>query len=271
MTASFQPASPPAASTQDLRVDQALSRLIHLLQPLGPVAEVETLALADALDRVLADDIVSPIDVPAHDNAAMDGYAFDGRQLQAGAPLVLRVVGQALAGKPWHGTVQAGECIKIMTGAVLPAGLDTVIAHERTESADAAAPGHVGIPAGSVRAGDNRRLRGEDLSLGRVALAAGQRLHPAALGLIASLGQAQVRVRRRLRVAYFSTGDEILHPGSAPREGAIYDSNRFSLTGLLQRMGVQAMDLGVVADQPRALEERLREAAALADVANDSG
>ena len=122
MTASFQPASPTTASTQDLRVDQALTQLASLLQPLGPVAELETLALADALDRVLAEDIVSPVDVPAHDNAAMDGYAFDGGQLQAAhagspaAPLVLRVVGQAMAGKPWHGTVQAGECIKIMTG-----------------------------------------------------------------------------------------------------------------------------------------------------------
>ena len=111
MTATFQPASAPIASAQDLSVDQALSQLASLLQPLGPVADVETLALADALDRVLAEDIVSPIDVPAHDNAAMDGYSFDGSQLQAGAPLVLRVVGQALAGKPWHGTVRAGECI----------------------------------------------------------------------------------------------------------------------------------------------------------------
>lgn len=271
MTASFQPASPAAASTQDLRVDQALSQLASLLQPLGPVTEVETLALADALDRVLAEDVVSPIDVPAHDNAAMDGYAFAGSQLQAGVHLVLRVVGQALAGKPWHGTLQAGECIKIMTGAVLPIGLDTVIAHERTEPADATAPDHIRIPAGSVRAGDNRRLRGEDLSRGRVALAAGQRLHPAALGLIASLGQAQVRVRRRLRVAYFSTGDEILHPGTSPREGAIYDSNRFSLIGLLQRMGVQVLDLGVVADEPEALQERLREAAGLADMVVTSG
>lgn len=274
MTASFQPASPTTASTQDLRVDQALTQLASLLQPLGPVAELETLALADALDRVLAEDIVSPVDVPAHDNAAMDGYAFDGGQLQAthagspAAPLVLRVVGQALAGKPWHGTVQAGECIKIMTGAVLPSGLDTVVAHERTVSAGT---DHIGIPAGSVRAGDNRRLRGEDLSLGRVALAAGQRLHPAALGLIASLGQPQVRVRRRLHVAYFSTGDEILHPGTAPREGAVYDSNRFSLIGLLQRMGVQVLDLGVVADEPEALQERLREAASLADVVLTSG
>lgn len=271
MTATFQPASAPIASAQDLSVDQALSQLASLLQPLGPVADVETLALADALDRMLAEDIVSPIDVPAHDNAAMDGYSFDGSQLQAGAPLVLRVVGQALAGKPWHGTVRAGECIKIMTGAVLPAGLDTVIAHERTEPADAASPDHVRIPAGSVRTGDNRRRRGEDLSQGCVALAAGQRLHPAALGLIASLGQSQVHVRRRLRVAYFSTGDEILHPGTALREGAVYDSNRFSLIGLLQRMGVKVLDLGVVADQPEALQERLREAASLADVVLTSG
>lgn len=268
MTARFQPASPTSPPAQDLPVDQALQQLDSLLQPLGPVAETESLPLAQALDRVLAEQVLCPLDVPAHDNSAMDGYAFAGSQLSGGGPLVLRVAGQALAGNPWQGTLQAGECIKIMTGAVLPPGLDTVVAHERTEAVD---DGHIRIPAGQVRAGDNRRLRGEDLRQGEVALPAGQRLHPAALGLLASLGLAQVQVRRRLRVAYFSTGDEILAPGAAPRAGAVYDSNRFSLTGLLQRLGVQVLDLGVVADQPQALEERLREAAALADVVLTSG
>ncbi len=268
MTACFQPASPTQATAQDLQVEQALRQLDSLLQPLGPVVETETLPLAEALDRVLAQPVLCPLDVPAHDNSAMDGYAFDGSQLHAGRSLVLRVAGQALAGSPWQGRLQAGECLKIMTGAVLPAGLDTVVPHERAETVDS---GHIRIAAGQVRAGDNRRLRGEDLRQGAPALAAGQRLHPAALGLLASLGLTQVQVRRRLRVAYFSTGDEILAPGAAPREGAVYDSNRFSLIGLLQRLGAHVLDLGVVPDQPLALEERLREAAALADVVLTSG
>lgn len=268
MTARFQPASPASAAAQDLQVDQALQQLDSLLQPLGPVAETESLPLAQALDRVLAEDVLCPLDVPAHDNSAMDGYAFDGQQLRSGEPLVLRVAGQALAGSPWQGRLQAGECLKIMTGAVLPPGLDTVVAHERTEAVDDA---HIRIAAGQVRAGANRRLRGEDLRQGEPALRAGQRLQPAALGLLASLGMTQALVRRRLRVAYFSTGDEILAPGTAPRAGAVYDSNRFSLIGLLQRLGAQVLDLGVVADEPRALEERLREAAALADVVLTSG
>jgi molybdopterin molybdotransferase len=268
MTAIFQPASPAHAGTQDLMVDQALAQLAGLLQPLGPVEETEMLTLAEALDRVLAEDIVSPVDVPPHDNSAMDGYAFDGNQLRDSQPLVLRVAGQALAGSPWQGRLGPGQCIKVMTGAVLPEGLDTVVAHERTEAVDS---DHVRIAAGQVRAGDNRRLRGEDLGRGRVALGQGQRLDPAALGLVASLGLAQVCVRRRLRVAYFSTGDEILSPGSVPREGAIYDSNRFSLIGLLQRLGVQVLDLGVVADDPQALQDRLNEAATLADMVLTSG
>lgn len=268
ITASFQPASSHAEPSQDLQVGQALALLDNLLQPLGPVPETELLALAQALDRVLADSVTSPVDVPPHDNAAMDGYAFDGGQLRAAEPLLLRVAGQAMAGSPWQGTLQAGECIKIMTGAVLPPGLDTVVPHERTEAVDRQ---HVRIAAGQVRRGDNRRMRGEDLRSGEPALQAGQRLQPAALGLLASLGMTQVLVRRPVRVAYFSTGDEILAPGAAPREGAIYDSNRFSLIGLLRRMGAQVLDLGMVADTPQALEERLREAAALADVVLTSG
>jgi molybdopterin molybdotransferase len=173
----------------------------------------EEVPLMQALGRVLAQTVVSPIDVPAHDNSAMDGYAFDGQALQIGAPLQLVVVGTALAGAAYQGAVAAGQCVKIMTGAVMPAGLDTVVPQELVQATGA----HITIPAGAVRAGDNRRARGEDLQQGKTALAAGSVLAPASLGLLASLGLPTVRVWRRLRVAYFSTGDEILSLGQAPR------------------------------------------------------
>ena len=268
MTAIFQPAAAP--STQTLTTDQVLQQLQALLEPLGPVAEVETLNLPEALDRVLAHDVVCPVNVPPHDNSAMDGYAFASSALAqspSGQPLTLRVVGTVLAGSSWEGQVATGECVKIMTGAVMPAGLDTVVPHEQVSVLGDA----IQLGSNTIQAGANRRLRGEDLLLGSVALQAGQRLTPAALGLLASLGLGQVSVRRRLSVAYFSTGDELLSPGSEPREGAIYDSNRFSLQALLRRLGAHVLDLGTVPDEPSALEDRLREAATLADVVLTSG
>lgn len=275
MTAHFQPAASPLS--QSLTTDQVLQQLSAMLEPLGAVAEVETLPLIEALDRVLAADVLCPVNVPPHNNSAMDGYAFHSAALQNGtladtSPALsgvrLRVAGTALAGAPWQGHLESDECVKIMTGAVMPAGLDTVIPHELISSSDNE---HICFDAASVRAGANQRLCGEDLRQGAVALAAGQRLKPAALGLLASLGLTQVSVRRRLRVAYFSTGDEILSPGAPPREGAIYDSNRFSLQALLRRLGAVVLDLGVVPDEAMALEEKLREAAALADVVLTSG
>jgi len=242
-------------------VQQFLERLVQ------PVAGAETVGIFDALGRVLAEDIVSPVSVPPHDNSAMDGYAFDGAQLRAGQPLSLRCVGTALAGAAWAGTLQPGDCVKIMTGAVMPAGLDTVVPQEFTTVED----DRVHIAADVLRAGDNRRCRGEDLMQGRVALERGTRLSPAALGLVASLGLPTVRVVRRLRVAYFSTGDEILSLGQPPREGAVYDSNRYTVFGLLTRLGVEVIDLGVVRDEPALLEGAFRQAAAQADAVITSG
>ena len=227
----------------------------------------EEVPLMQALGRVLAQTVVSPIDVPAHDNSAMDGYAFDGQALQAGTPLQLAVLGTALAGAAYQGAVVAGQCVKIMTGAVMPAGLDTVVPQELVQSSGA----HITIPAAALRAGDNRRARGEDLQQGSTALAAGSVLAPASLGLLASLGLPTVRVWRRLRVAYFSTGDEILSLGQAPREGAVFDSNRYTVWGMLQRMGMECIDLGVVPDDPVALEAAFRSAAAQADAIVTSG
>ena len=261
IAAELQGYDPQALSAAD--VNTFLERLVE------PVSATEDLPLFSALGRVLAQDVISPISVPPHDNSAMDGYAFAGDQLVAGQPLTLRVVGTALAGKAWVGTVATGECVKIMTGAIMPTGLDTVVPQEFTTAA--AADGHITIAADVLKTGDNRRFKGEDLMEGSVALAKGTLLAPAALGLVASLGPPTVTVYRRLRVAYFSTGDEILSLGEPPREGAVYDSNRYTVFGLLTRLGVEVIDLGVVRDEPALLEAAFRDAAQRADAIITSG
>jgi len=227
--------------------------------------------LFDALGRVLAQDVISPNSVPAHNNSAMDGFAFDASQLQADQPLTLRIVGTALAGKAWQGKVNHGECLKIMTGAILPDGLDSVAPQEFCQVQSSHDVNTVTIPPNILKAGDNRRLTGEDLMQGKPALLAGQSLTPAALGLVASLGLPDVRVHRRLRVAYFSTGDEVLSLGDAPREGAVYDSNRYTVFGLLTRMGCEVIDMGVVRDDPALLEAAFAKAAQEADAIITSG
>jgi molybdopterin molybdotransferase len=254
---------------QALSVDKAQEFIQHLVQALPAIAS-EELPLMQALGRIVAEDIISPINVPAHDNSAMDGFAFDGKQLGT-APLQLRVVGTALAGKAWQGNVKSGECVKIMTGAVMPEGLDTVIAQELTTLKAADGETVVEVPAGILQAGDNRRKAGEDLQRGLPALMAGSTLTPAALGLVASLGIAKVKVYRQLRVAYFSTGDEVLSLGDALREGAVYDSNRYTVFGLLSRMGCAVIDMGVVRDDPVFLEDAFKQAASSADVIITSG
>jgi molybdopterin molybdotransferase len=259
IAAELQGYDPQALSAH--AVNAFLARLVE------PVTETQTLGIFDALDRVLAQDVISPVSVPPHDNSAMDGYAFDGRQLRPDAPLTLKPVGTALAGKAWQGQLGPGECLRIMTGAIMPAGLDTVAPQEFVQQDGE----HITIPAGVLQAGDNRRFKGEDVMQGEPALRAGTRLSPAALGLAASLGIPTVTVCRRLKVAYFSTGDEILSAGDAPREGAVYDSNRYTVFGLLTRLGVEVLDYGVVADDPQRLEATFRAAAAEADAIITSG
>jgi molybdopterin molybdotransferase len=251
-------------------VDQVNAFLHELVQPVS-ADESQDVYLFDALGRVLAQDVISPISVPAHNNSAMDGFAFDAAQLKADQPLTLRVVGTALAGKAWQGKVNAGECLKIMTGAILPDGLDTVVPQEFCHIDNAHDVTNVTIPPNILKAGDNRRLLGEDLMQGEPALKAGQHLTSAALGLIASLGLPDVRVHRRLRVAYFSTGDEVLSLGEAPREGAVYDSNRYTVFGLLTRLGCEVIDMGVVRDDPALLEAAFAKAAQEADAIITSG
>lgn len=256
---------------QALSAPQVLDFLSRLVTPVRDVLE---LPLFEALGRVLAADVISPFDVPPHDNSAMDGYAFDGRQLQADAPLVLQVMGTALAGKAWQGNdgpVKAGQCVKIMTGAIMPQGLDTVVPQEFVTLSQSGGMDHITIAPGLLRTGDNRRLRGEDLMQGKAALQKGELLTPARIGLAASLGLKTLTTWRPLRVAYFSTGDEILSLGEAPREGAVYDSNRYTVFGMLSRLGCQMIDMGVVRDDPALLEAAFTEAATQADAIITSG
>lgn len=232
-----------------------------------PIDQNETVGVVEALGRVLADDLVSPISVPAHDNSAMDGYAFRGSDLQQGLDTAFEVVGQTFAGEAFTHPVGWGQCVHIMTGAVMPEGLDTVVPIEMVHIEGK----RIRVPAGCVRTGDNRRLKGEDLMQGEPALRKGNTIGPAAMGLIASLGLAHIQVVRRIKVAYFSTGNEILSLGETPRTGAVYDSNRYTVLGLLNRMGVQVMDLGVIPDDPQRLEMAFRQAVEQADAIITSG
>ena len=247
-----------------LRVDAALAVIQGSVQP---VQAVERLAVRAALGRVLAQDIISPIDVPAHDNSAMDGYALRGADIAVQGDTVLRIAGRGLAGHAYGGDVPAGSALRIMTGAVMPAECDTVVPQEfcRVEGDT------VILPQGLVRAGDNRRLRGEDLARGKAALPAGKVLRPADLGLMASLGMAEAPVRRKLRVAFFSSGDELRSVGQPLDPGCVYDSNRYTLWGMLERLGCDIIDLGVVPDNPQAVEAALHTATTCADVVITSG
>ena len=252
----YDPQALPVAQAQAF-----IARLVPVVQT------VEMLPIRNALGRVLARDIVSAIDVPAADNSAMDGYALRAADLSPDADTVLLNAGTGFAGQQFAGEVAAGECVRIMTGAVMPAGLDTVVPQEFvTVDGD-----RVTLPCGVVRAGDNRRLAGEDLACGDAALAAGRVLRPADLGLLASLGRAEVPVFRRLRVAFFSTGNELRSVGEPLDAGCVYDSNRYTLWGMLQRLGVEVLDLGVVRDDPAALEAVFIQAAATADAVITSG
>jgi molybdopterin molybdotransferase len=231
-----------------------------------PVSANERVAVRASLGRVLGEDIVSTVNVPAHDNSAMDGWAVRSGDLRPDGDTVLREVGVAYAGRKFDGSVGAGECVRVMTGAVMPPGTDAVVIQEVVK----ADGDRIAVPPGQ-KSGQNRRLAGEDLALGRVVLRAGQPIRPAELGLIASLGLAEVAVRRRLRVAFFSTGDELASIGTVLKEGEVYDSNRYTLYGMLARLGVELIDMGVVRDDPAALERAFKEAAASADAIVSSG
>jgi len=251
----FDPNSMPVAKAREL--------IARFLQP---VTATERLSVRAALGRVLAEDVVSPLNVPAHDNSAMDGYAVRCVDLKGDGEASLKVTGTAFAGAPFQGTVKAGECVRIMTGGVVPAGADTIVMQEHVK----AVQDRVTIGPGQTK-GQNLRRAGEDLTAGQIALKRGLLLRPADVGLVASLGIGEVTVYRRLRVAFFSTGDELVSIGTQLKEGQIYDSNRYTLHGMLTRLGCEVLDMGVVRDDPELLERAFRDAAASADVVITSG
>jgi len=237
-------------------------------QFLTPVTATERVHVRAALDRVLAEDVVSPVAVPGHDNSAMDGWAVRFADLAADGETTLPRIGESFAGKPFAGTLAPGTAVRIFTGGVMPPGADTVVMQERATEID----GGVRIAAGAVtKAGQNRRFAGEDVRQGQVVFRRGQPVRPAELGMIASLGVNEVTVYRRLRVAFFSTGDELKSIGTPLAAGEIYDSNRYTLYGMLVRLGCEIVDMGVVPDVPEALEHAFATAAANADVVITSG
>ena len=265
------PAELAALQAQGMSVPMAQAMLSDAAVP---IAEIEQLALPQAFERILAADIISPISVPAHDNSAMDGYALHSADLGGNTPVTLVVVDTILAGRPGTVAVERGQCARIMTGAVMPDGCDSVVPQELVQQLQLLHLGgehSITVAPDCIRPGDNRRFKGEDLMQGKPALLQGKRLGPAELGLLASLGIATVSVRRRLRVAFFSTGDELRSIGEPLDAGCIYDSNRYTLLGMLSRLGCEVLDMGIVRDQPQALEAALRCACASADVIITSG
>ena len=245
-----------------LHVDKAVEAIRACL---SPVSDTERLPIRESLGRVLGEAIVPSINVPAHDNSAMDGYAVRFSDLGDGETTLMEV-GSALAGRVFQGSIGRGQCVRVMTGAVMPAGTDTVVIQEvaRREGA------RVMIPAGQKKA-QNVRYAGEDLKAGQAVLHPGKRIGSAELGLIASLGTGEVAVKRKLRVAFFATGDELASIGTPLEQGEVYDSNRYTLHGMLTRLGVELIDMGVVRDDPALLESAFRKAASEADAVITTG
>jgi molybdopterin molybdotransferase len=244
-------------------VDKARALIARFLTP---VTATERMPVRSALGRVLAEDVISPINVPAHDNSAMDGYAVRFSDLKTAGDVSLTVVGSSFAGNPYAGKMQAGETVRIMTGAVMPPEADTIVMQEHALVEN----GHVTIGIGH-RLHQNLRRAGEDLAAGQVALKRGMPIRPAEVGLVSSLGIGELTVFRKLRVAFFSTGDELVSIGSVPGAGQIFDSNRYTLHGMLTRLNCEVLDMGVVRDDPALIEAAFASAAASADVVITSG
>lgn len=247
-----------------LSVEQGRQRI---LDAVTAIASYEQLHLRAALNRVLAEPVVSAIDVPPFANSAMDGYAIRYEDCTGASPCTLTVIGASFAGAPFDGEVTAGQCLRIMTGAVMPAGADTVLMQETVERDGE----QIRFDPANIKAGQHVRHPGEDTRAGQTVLEPGKLLGPAELGLLASVGVGEIRVLRKLRVAFFSTGDELTGIGTPLQNGQIYDSNRYSLHGLLSNAGVEFYDLGVIPDRREAVRDAFRQAAAMADLVLTSG
>lgn len=252
---------------QDARVPKSMlsaeQAILQMLGEVAPLTQSVSVPLSDALDRVLAQPVVSSLNVPGYDNAAMDGYALRAVEVSPNQPLT--VAGIALAGHAFTDKVPAGSCVRITTGAVMPAGLDTVVMQEQVELKQTDLQQQIVcqlVPS----PGEHVRRGGEDIAKGAVVFAAGHKLRPADIGLLASLGIANVKVVRQLKVAIFSSGDELVPPGQSLPAGHIYDSNRYVIAAMLQRLGVEVIDLGLLPDDPKAIEQAFAQAMTQADV-----
>jgi molybdopterin molybdotransferase len=246
-----------------MAVDQAQQLIRQFLSPISGVLRVP---IRSALNRILAENIISPVNVPAHRNSAMDGWALRFADLNSNGETTLAEVGTSFAGKPYGKTVNAGECVRIMTGGVVPEGADCVVMQERAKANGkqiAFVPGQ--------KQGQNLRQAGEDIKAGAIALPKGHPIRPAELGLIASLGIGEISIYRPLRVAFFSTGDELRSIGASLGPGQIYDSNRYTIYGMLVQLGCEVYDMGVIADDPVLIENAFAEASKIADVVITSG
>ena len=244
-----------------------LSEMERLIgERVAPVSETERVPLRGARGRVAAADVKAPLNLPPFDNSAVDGYAVRHADLSADGDSKLAIAGRLTAGARADIALKPGQAIRIFTGAAMPAGADTVFMQE-----DVTVDGdHVIVPKG-LKLGANRRLAGEDVPAGQVALPAGTVLEPQHIALAAALGITDIEVRRRLQVAIFSTGDEVVEPGSPRGGAAIYDANRYLLSELLERLGAVVTDLGILADDPAELARALGKAAAWHDLVITSG
>ena len=246
-----------------MRADEALA---ILAQRIAPVASVQPVALKAARGRILAKDVVSGRNVPPHDNAAVDGYAVNFEDLAAQGDTRLRVSGRVAAGQDLGRAVPRGEAVRVFTGAPMPEGADTCFMQE-----DCRAEGEFVVLPPGIKRGANRRKAGEDIKTGATILTAGKRLRPQDVGLAASIGATTLDVYRPLKVAIFSTGDELREPGEATPPGAVYDANRYVLDGLLQQLGCEIIDLGILRDRRDDIAAALAQAASHCDAIVTSG
>jgi len=246
-----------------LMVSDALK---NIYAAISPISESEVVPIRESLNRVLSRDIISTLNVPTATNSAMDGYALHGDDIPGEGTSKLKVIGAAFAGKPYKEKVKQGECVRIMTGAVMPATTDTVIIQEHVERTD----DEILIDS-ETRPGSNVRQSGEDIATGDIVLKKGARMRAADIGVIASLGNGEVEVTRKLRIAFFSTGDELSSIGEELKNGNIYDSNRYTLFGMLSELNVTIMDMGVIRDNRKDLQQAFEKAASQADAIITTG
>ena len=238
-----------------------------ILENISPITGIEKLTLRSCLKRFLAEDIFSPIEVPSHPNSAMDGYVIAGSDLPTDEPRNYQVIDTCYAGVPSSKSCQKGQVIRIMTGGLIPDATDTVIMQEQVKVND---DGTVQIKPGH-KIGQNVRLAGEDIPLNSKVLGKGHQINTADLGILASLGIGELRVYRRPRIAFFSTGDELRSIGEPLAAGEIYDSNRYTLYAMLKQQNVDILDMGVIKDNPDDMQQAFKEAADMADIVITSG